>query len=369
MGPELLERARRIADEILLPAAEKVDSADRVPAPHLEALASAGLMSIASPGGPAPGAALLLPAVHEVLASGCGATSFVWAQHHSPLRLVAASPNTALRDRILGPMRTGAALAGIGFSHLRRAEPTLTAEPCSGGWQLSGRVPWLTSWGMAQVFLLGARVATGSVAWVVFRPDDSGRWSARPLPLSVLGATGTVELTLRRWRVPETELVNLENDQSWRWRDRLATAAPSAGALGVADRCVRMLADSPSRRATEAGASLGLQLDKLRASGLSLARRRDRLAAVEGATAGGDRAEGDSVGDGLEAVLAKLHRVRAKGLLLAHRAAAAVVVANGGRAMAAGHPAQRLAREAAFYLVQAQTAEGRDATLEAVSAF
>ncbi len=431
----MLDRARRIADELLWPAAEQVDSASTVPPSHLQALASAGLMSIAAPGGPAPGAALLLPAVHEILAGGCGATSFVWAQHHSPLRLVAASPNGDLRNDLLAPMRSGALLAGIGFSHLRRRDPSLVAVPVPGcgkggaAWELSGRVPWLTSWGMADVFVLGARLEDGSIVWVAFRPDGSQRYAARPLPLSVLGATGTVELSLDRWMVSEAEVVSVESADSWRRRDALATAAPSAGALGVVDRCARLLNDG-DQAAARAGAALQEQLRRVKASGLALTRRRDRLAmslqdryvpgrphprleagggpgsgldgGPGGESGGGDPCEGDltdarsdesargegaldldhvtddqssrhgsevsdSQRDELDRVLQKLHCVRAKGLLLAQKAATAVVAANGGKAMAAGNPAQRLAREAAFYLVQAQTAEGREATLRAVS--
>ena len=42
----------------------------------------------------------------------------------------------------------------------------------------------------------------------------------------------------------------------------------------------------------------------------------------------------------------------------------ALVAALGGSAMERAHPAQRLAREALFYVVQAQSADGRAATLD-----
>ena len=43
-----------------------------------------------------------------------------------------------------------------------------------------------------------------------------------------------------------------------------------------------------------------------------------------------------------------------------------LLAAVGGRGMDLGHPAQRLAREADFYVVQAQTPDGRTATLRSV---
>jgi hypothetical protein len=48
---------------------------------------------------------------------------------------------------------------------------------------------------------------------------------------------------------------------------------------------------------------------------------------------------------------------------LANRSAQAWAAAVGGRAMSRSHPAQRLVREAVFYLIQAQTDELREAEL------
>ena len=56
--------------------------------------------------------------------------------------------------------------------------------------------------------------------------------------------------------------------------------------------------------------------------------------------------------------------LRGASLELAVRAATALVVATGGSAMALSAPPQRLAREALFHLVQAQTAPVREATLQ-----
>jgi len=53
----------------------------------------------------------------------------------------------------------------------------------------------------------------------------------------------------------------------------------------------------------------------------------------------------------------------AAGLALARRATCALLAAVGGCGMALDHPAQRLAREADFYGIQAQTVEGRAALL------
>jgi hypothetical protein len=70
--------------------------------------------------------------------------------------------------------------------------------------------------------------------------------------------------------------------------------------------------------------------------------------------------------DDVDSYVAAASDHRAACLDLARRATTALIAATGGRAMDLGHPAQRLAREADFYVIQAQTADGRAATLRSV---
>ena len=93
-------RARRLADDLLRPAAERVDRTV-VPRSHLDAWAEQGLLGLAGPraygGAQAPPA--VLREVAEVLAGACGATWFVATQHTMPLTSLAASGNEDLRRR------------------------------------------------------------------------------------------------------------------------------------------------------------------------------------------------------------------------------------------------------------------------------
>jgi hypothetical protein len=70
-----------------------------------------------------------------------------------------------------------------------------------------------------------------------------------------------------------------------------------------------------------------------------------------------------ALGDG-DIAVASDHRAAC--LDLARRSTTALLAATGGRGMDLGHPAQRLAREADFYVIQAQTVDGRAATLRSV---
>jgi len=64
-----------------------------------------------------------------------------------------------------------------------------------------------------------------------------------------------------------------------------------------------------------------------------------------------------------DAVIAEGAAERDRGLDLARRATDALVAATGGGAMSLEHPAQRLVREATFFLIQAQTGDLRAASL------
>ncbi|MGH9063553.1 MAG: acyl-CoA dehydrogenase family protein [Acidimicrobiales bacterium] len=366
--------ARQVAEEVLFPRAEEVDQAPVVPRSNLEALARAGLFGVTDPtgrSGRAPGGsgaplAALLPAgdmrrVQEALAGACGATHFVWAQHHSLVRMLASGANGQLRLRWLERLCRGEALAGVAFAYLRRpGPPAVSAERVAGGWRVRGTAPFVTSWGLADVFLVVGETGDGQLVWFCLEGVETAAVQpSAPLPLAVLQATSTVRLGLDDLLVPDHDVVGVEARAAWEARDRRATPQPSAAALGVADRCCRLLA----ARAAELGevpgegpvggaaAALAGELERCRAEAYGLAD------ALTGSPAALDLGEH----------LAAMVDARAWGLDLAERTSLALVAAVGGRAMGRSHPAQRLAREAAFYAVQAQTGAIRRATLGRLS--
>ena len=141
--------AEQIAAYLLVPNAEAVDRSE-VPLGHVRQVAAAGLLAPTAPaelggGGASPAVGR---AVVEALAGACGATWFVCTQHGSPVRVLAQSDNTDLRDRLMRPLATGSTLAGIALAHLRRpGAPAVVGVAAPGGWSVTGDVAWLSSWG------------------------------------------------------------------------------------------------------------------------------------------------------------------------------------------------------------------------------
>ena len=343
----MLERARSIADDVLFPAAQDVDRSDLVPTSHLRSLADAGLFGIS---GPASHGGTDLDRSEgwrtaAALFGGCGATAFVWAQHQGVVRNLTRSANGELREALLADLCAGEQVAGVAFAHLRRqGAPAIAATRIEGGWRLDGFSPWTTSWGLADWFAIAAESVDGELVWCLLPGDAPAGVTARPLDLPVFASTGTVTLTFEDCVVPDDQLVLVESVAAWRTTDRLTSAIGAPATIGIAERCIRLLGDIEEPAAVDAAGRLGREhADDV-----------ERYEVLLGAIAAGDD------------VLHEASDHRARLIRLAKRSSMALLAAVGGRAMDLTHPAQRLAREADFFVIQAQTSDGRASTLRTI---
>lgn len=339
----VVDRAQSVADLVLFPSAQDVDRGQRPLDDGLRAIADAGLFGIAGPA--SHGGLDLAPAdarrTIAAVGSGCGATFFVWVQHHSVVRTLRSSANEALAEEWLTPMCAGDVIAGVAFAHLRRSgPPAIRAERTSDGWRLDGFAPWATSWGIADWFAVAAASDDGEVVWVRVPGHDVAGMTAVPLALPVFAHTGTVALTFDSYVTADSDVLAIGDLGEWRRADRVHAALGQPAVMGVADRAIRLLDDRPDDEARTAAARLRSQL-------VECWQRDDQLV---GATESVDAASDH----------------RAACLDLARRATTALLAASGGGGMDLAHPAQRLAREADFYVIQAQTADGRSATLRSI---
>lgn len=343
----LLAELDAVVEEVLWPAAEEVDRAVELPDRHFEALARLGLFAMALPAD-LGGLGLAPPLARRVLrvvGSGCGATGFAFAQHHGVIAALARTDNAGLRDRWLARLG-GGTLAGIAYAHVRRSgSPAVAATRVDGGWRIDGEAPWATSWGRAEVFLVAANAPGDQLVWFLVpgRPG-AGLIPSAPLGLMVFGATTTVRLRFDRYVAADGDVVQVNDRAAWAPGDRLAAARPNPLCLGVGDRAHRLLTDA----APEVAAGLAEWWADLSARAEAVAVAVDRHA-VE------------------PAEVADVAEVRAETVLAVQRLTTALLAAVGGRGAEWGHPAQRLAREALFYVVQAQNTDGRRATLDALS--
>ncbi len=348
---DVIARARRVADDVLFPQAQAVDRSS-IPVTHFDELRSAGLFSFSDV------APVTVRRTMAAIAGGCGATFFVWVQHHGVVRSVAASNNTALRDDLLPSLLDGLIVAGTAFAHVRRIGSTaVRATRVEGGWQLDGQAPWATSWGIAELFTIAATTEEGQIVWAVIPGNGGPGVTADPLELPVFSATGTVAIRFDGALVDDADVLAVQDADRWGEADRRRASVGAPAVLGVADRAIRLLRDAAPNdldRARPAAERLDAELAKRWMIDDELT---DRLGAVPEQTTDLEL---------VDALVATASEHRTACLDLGHRATTALLAAVGGGGMDVGHPAQRLAREATFYVIQAQTGDGRAATLDAV---
>lgn len=325
---------------MLIPRAGEVDLAEQLPAGNFAALAELGLYGLlADPSvGGLGGAPATLRAVFRRLGSGCGATAFAFAQHHGTIGAVSSTGNVELRGRWL-PELASDHLAGIGYAHVRRGgPPVLSAEADGDGWIFNGSAPWVTSWGFASAFAIAAKSKDGDLVWaLVPGKETEGLRAGDRFNLMVFGATQTVPLNFDGYRVDPDAVLSVVDGASWAERDRFLAARPNPLSVGIGDRAITMLANK----------ELGLAED-LAPRWLDVVTRAEaQCVMVDEGTA-----EVAAVADSRAELLTEVQRLTT-----------ALIAATGGSAMEQTHPAQRLAREALFYVVQAQSADGRAASL------
>ena len=155
----VLGQARRLAADVLGPAAMTVEASQRVPREQLDVLAAAGFYGLAGPRD-AGGLDVPFPAfcrVIEILASGCLSTTFIWLQHHSAVRAIGGSAPAALRAELLGPMCRGDRRAGLALAGTLPGRPRLRARAVPGGYLFDGTSPWVTGWGHVDLLYTAAR--------------------------------------------------------------------------------------------------------------------------------------------------------------------------------------------------------------------
>lgn len=341
----VVRAARKVAEDVLAPAAQRVDRTV-VPAEHVRLLADAGLLAPTAPadvgGGDAPSS--VGREVAEVFAGACGATWFVTTQHHLPVRSLLTSSNDVLRSRWLRPLASGQVLSGIALAHLRRRGATVSGVPDAGGWRVTGEVPWLTSWGLAELVLLGFRDGDDVVFALVPAADQPGFTAGAPLELAAMQAARTVTVTLDDYRVSEAEVVDRQHFGEWAERDAATTANATPAVFGLLHAVVERMRLEGERRGEPATTALA---ERLAAEASDV--RAEAYALVD------DVPAGERVGDRLA--------LRAAALDLLTTATTGLVAAGAGASMSLDHPAQRWAREALFHLIQAQTSAVRAATL------
>ncbi len=332
-----VDAARRLAADVLRPRAEETDRAASFPTEQIAAIAAGGLMGIAilPEYGGLDLSYLAQARVFAALAEGDLATAFVVSQHHACTTLVAATPRAGLRERWLGALATGQAHAANGFNFLNFPpdRAPMRAVAVTGGYRLTGSLPWVTAAHVANFLAAGAVLPDGAQVMAAIALAE-GVASGAPIrvepamDLMALAGSDTTVVHFDDLFVAESDVLLGPGPNLLKTTFRGATVyVPTAMALGHARASLAVISDvaaSKGGTASAMAAWLSPALDRLDA---------DLTAALEG-------------GD-----FERAPALRGRANALVARAAHLALIAGGGTGYRRDRTPQRLYREAAFFSV------------------
>ena len=275
------------------------------------------------------------------LARTSGALTFLQTQHQSAVSKLAASDNTVLQREFFPDVACGKLLVGVGFSHLRRrGTPMVRATETEGGYLISGRVPWITGYGLFDRFILGATLADGRELYGVLPFTDTVLQSdgevtySQPMPLLAAAATNTVSAQIDRWYLPRDRVVSINSAGAIHHSSKKNILNHGFYAIGCAWAGLDLLQNAAADR----------QLEFLHEAwqNLSSEVRTIEAQAIEAISS-------------VEIDYLKKLNIRAEAIALAQRCSSAAVVASSGAANYLHSSAGRVYREALLFSVSGQT--------------
>lgn len=380
----ILEVANAYLCEVVAPGASQIDQDTQALRTALQGLGDRNLLALKVP--QRWGGAEVTPVTffhfQQHVCRYSGALAFLQTQHQSAGGFLAKSDNEALKQRYLPPMGRGEALVGVGFSQLRRiGNPPVTATPVTGGYQISGNVPWVTGFGLFEDFVIGATLPDGRELYgiVPFTSTKQGVGGAiafsQPMVLAAMNSTNTVSASLTDWFLPHESVVFIRKAGAIHETDRKNVLNHGFFALGCAKAGLDIITAAYQRKKLGfiQDAFNSLNAEVLDCESAMIAGLSANSADIED---GGDR--GDEGGFRNIRVTTNDHsetrpyrgkkrsqslQLRAWAINLAGRCTNAAVTVSSGAANLQSHAAQRVYREAVVFTVSGQTTAVMEATL------
>jgi alkylation response protein AidB-like acyl-CoA dehydrogenase len=289
------------------------------------------MVPIAYGGDDQPAAALLEGCLE--LARSEMLVTFVLSQFQAACLRLAVAQSENLKQRWLPDLAAGKKFATVGISHLttsrQHTAPAVAAIPDGNGYRLTGDVPWVTGCRQADVVVTGGTLSDGRQILVAIPTDRAGVEVGSPMSLLALTGSETGPIVLKDVAVSYDDIIagpvnGVIQHANGGGAGSVTTSTLALGhAFGCLDHLQREATARPLLQPMVQ--SLCTEADEL---------RDDLLAAVNPSPE-----------------TRSPEQLRTRSTDLALRSSQALLTATKGAGFVAGHPAERLAREAMFFLV------------------
>jgi len=344
-------------------------------------------------------------AIYENVASGYLAAALILTQHDGACELLAGCQNRELAERVLTDVAAGRVLATVGISQLTTSRqggstPALAASAAkgTGGYRLDGVMPWVTSAPYADCIVTGAVLEDGMQILAYVPADAPGLTIEPPIEFCALTDSHTCQVRCDGVVVPPERLMRPPCSEALARRSPIKSLTVSMVGIGVARALVDAMngmdsmdgmdgtdvagpagrGDGRHPRQRPAGPGDGAHLRQQPATPADGPPPRRRLAAqppelqpfaelarrrfeetrrrLLDAAAGLERSEAE----------VPAMTLRAEVNALVQKLAATYLTLAKGSGYVSSHVAQRLLREAAFFLVWSAPTQVQAQTLRRV---
>ncbi len=330
--------------------ADVLDASGQWPSDDLAALATVGVMRRAVPheyGGEGL-TPLELYLGYEMIAPASLAVALIISQRDSAIGLIDAAASNHYRTELLRRLANDQTFVTIGIAQLTTSRqggpPALTAEAVEGGYRIDGDIPWSTGAAKSEYVVAGAVLPDRRQILFLLPMNAPGVHAAEPLPLVSLRASWTGSIRCTGVMITFSHLLVGPAEKVLGGRTNTLPLGQAFLATGLCRGGLDLIARHDSPTAGAAHERLDAQLIEVRTELLALSqpgREQDAIAAGP--------------------------MLRGRCADLALRIVHSAVALYKGSALVAGHPAQRLAREALFLLVWSCPSAVIDCTIDLLS--
>jgi len=230
-GEEICGKIDRLVDSVLVPGST-TETFDFLPGSHLDELITTGLVTLVT----SPASIWNVDsrfAITEQIAFGCLDTWFVITQHWGASSIVQRSDPHALLE-----FWDSRSLLGVGFGHLRRSKPCLTADIDGNQLVISGVAPWVTGSSWLSWVVYGATLTNGDHVYVRLpHVAADGYAIGNPQSLAAVRRTDTREVLLNL-TVSSDYIVSVRPASELSSQDEITLLTSTAPILGLIGRCL-----------------------------------------------------------------------------------------------------------------------------------
>ena len=266
---------------------------------------------------------------YEAIASASLATALIVSQRDSAVGLIDGGENAELRAQILPALAKGEIFSTIGIAQLTTSQQGgLRAILDGNDYRLEGMIPWSTGAGKSKYIVAGAVTEDGRQILFLLPTDLPGVSVQPPMEIVALRSSWTARIELRAVRLEKRWILRGPVAKALAGRSKTIPLGQAFLAFGLCRGALQLILEQGSDRANSLGARFRDQFTSVRNEILEICQSGD---------------ESKAAADG--------PRLRAACNELAVRITQSAVALYKGSALLADHPAQRLAREAMFFLV------------------